>query len=202
MKLTSLKKDKFLNALLWKNLLFGSLLFLVYSGIGNFVSAQATEKSYARGTSGLYEMQFVGHVENSEIYEFIQNTQRQLFPKAFTPHSERKLAKHLEIYIAPNVVEGGVFTPPPEAQLSLEYTASFDGLLFPNSGCQIRRRFFNNGKKYVVILVDSSETPTLKVVETCLLGAIATALGEDLDGQPIRTKEELKADIRRIVDGG
>lgn len=190
-----------MNTKFLRNYVMGTAIFVGTVGLAVCASAQTNIEAGEHEMPSQFEVRFVGHIEDPQIEKLVQDEYWAFFSEPFVPNADRRLADHLEIYIAPDIVQNSVFVPPTELNFSPEHLAAFEGKYFPNQGCQIRRLFFPDSEGYVVVLIDSSDSPELGYIKTCLLGAIATALGENLDEQSVMSNDEIRERIKGIVDG-
>tara|TARA_B110000046_G_scaffold173536_1_gene196225 strand:- start:343 stop:765 length:423 start_codon:yes stop_codon:yes gene_type:complete len=125
-----------------RNYVMGAAIFVGAVGLAVFAFAQTNIEASEQEMPNLFEVRFVGHIEDPQIEKLVQDEYWAFFSEPFVPNADRRLADHLEIYIAPDIVQNSLFVPPPELNFSPEHLAAFEGKYFPSQGCQIRRLFF------------------------------------------------------------
>lgn len=141
---------------------------------------------------------------NPEFLEMAEQIWDEFLSHETRPSKARQMALAMMTYIGPEVVSGNRFIPPDGhnlSQMDLEMMAEKS---FPDEGCRIERLWLTHPDhygEYMVLLVDASDHPSYEYIESCLLLATATAIGEDLDGQPIMTNDALRDFLRKAVNG-
>lgn len=141
----------------------------------------------------------VGYIEEPEFLE-LANEIRAEFLTLRTLSADRSLAQAIVVYIGPNLVSQGRFVPPDDFYIPPDQLEILERKIFPEEGCRIERIFFSANQSYIVQLFDASDEPSSQYIEQCLLLAVATALGENLDGKPVISNAEMRELIRGIVD--
>lgn len=143
-------------------------------------------------------MQFFGKIDDPNLAKIVTSLYNDYFINPiFLPRS-RETAQHIEIYIGSRFVEQNRFVPPVEETFSEAHLSAFEGKVFPSTGCKIERLHFPD-RTFVVLLVDATKEPSSEKSEVCILGAILTALGEDLDGRDVDDSITLSQQIEDII---
>lgn len=143
----------------------------------------------------------LGYIEDQGYLAIAEEIRSEYLTDISSRDLDRFYASALVTYIGPSLVENGNFMPPPNFHIPGEQLEVLSRKVFPDEGCRIERLFFENKDQFIVLLVDASDTPSQGYIETCLLGATLTALGEELDGRPVMTNSEMRTQIEEIVNG-
>lgn len=143
----------------------------------------------------------LGYIEDQGYLAIAEEIRSEYLTDISIRDLDRFYASALVTYIGPSLVENGSFMPPPNFHIPGEQLEVLSGKVFPNEECRIERLFFENKEQFIVLLVDASDTPSQGYIETCLLLATLTALGEELDGKPLLQNSEMRTQIEEIVNG-
>lgn len=168
--------------------------------LGTVYLATFTGLTVAQESESERKIELLGHIEDPFFEEMISKMGRDYLGLSKNADTCRNFARAVITYIGPNLVSDGRFVPPegfhiPEQQLEI-----MSEKVFPEEGCRIERLIFGHENAFIVLLVDATDDPDKEYIETCFLGAILAALGEDIDGSPILSRTEADALIRSIVD--
>jgi hypothetical protein len=167
----------------------GTLCLATFAGL---TVAQESESEWKIGLTG--------YIEDPFFQEMISEMGRDFLGHSNKADTNRNFARAIVTYIGPNLVSDGRFVPPEGFHISEQQMEIMSGKIFPEEGCRIERLVFAHENAFIILLVDATDDPSREYIETCFLGAILAALGEDIDGTPIPSRFEADALIRSIVD--
>jgi hypothetical protein len=174
-------------------------LIAIFGGQNQGLAQQSGDEQSKANSAQSQTIPLVGYIEEPEFLE-LANEIRAEFLTLRTLSADRSLAQAIVVYIGPNLVSQGRFVPPDDFYIPPDQLEILERKIFPEEGCRIERIFFSVNQSYIVQLFDASDAPSSQYNEQCLLLAVATALGENLDGRPVKSNEELRELIRGIVD--
>jgi len=143
----------------------------------------------------------LGYIEDQGYLTIAEEIRSEYLTDISIRDLDRFYASALITYIGPSLVQNGNFMPPHNFHIPEQQLEVLSGKVFPDEECRIERLFFENKDKFIVLLVDASDTPSQGYIETCLLLATLTALGEELDGKPRLPNSEMRTQIEEIVNG-
>ena len=138
-------------------------------------------------------------IEDPKFEKLLASLGREYLGKPVQFEESRKPAKGILTYIGPSLVLNGRFVPPNDFFIPEQQLEVMNRKTFPDEGCRLERLIFGPNDDFIVLLVNATDTPTEEDILKCFLGAVLTALGEELDGTPIQTVAEMDQQIRRIL---
>ncbi|MDG1075679.1 MAG: hypothetical protein P8P65_03370 [Planktotalea sp.] len=174
-----------------------ALIAVLSLGFTSLTFAQTTDQE---DHSTRVQIPIIGDIDNPEFLETTQDLGTEIFSHEFLVTNERKLAVAIAVFVGPDVVSDGQFIQPQDLYMDPRLLEIMSNKVFPDTGCRIERLWFENSNKYFVLLIESSEQPQIEYLEQCLLGSAMTALGEELDGNPIQTAKEMRTQLDTLVE--
>lgn len=140
-----------------------------------------------------------GYIGDPEISNMAKEITEEFLANT---NEKRLIAEALYAYIAPGIVAENRFVKPDGFEMSETQLNFLGGTSYPNSGCKVERVSSTDQDvigEYMVLIVDATDHQSLEYIETCLLLAAATAMGVDMDGQPVMGNSELRSFLSSVA---